>query len=278
MDTAISEAAIVGAAGGAAMRGIRPIAEIMYVDFMTIASDQLIHNLSFNRYMFGGKTKIPAVVRSEGGVGRSMAAHHSESLEAMFLHIPGLYVVVPSTPYDAKGLLKAAVRDDNPVLFLEHKVMYSGVMGPVPDDDYVIPLGVADIKREGTDATIVAYCRMLYFALDAAAQLAKEGINVEVVDPRTLNPLDMDTIAKSVRKTGRLITVSEDFPRCGVGPEIVRQYMDYKFDDGHIGFDYLDAQPIMLAAKDCPVPMSAPLEEACVPTVEDIIEAVKAIV
>ncbi|MEN6357296.1 MAG: dehydrogenase E1 component subunit alpha/beta [Armatimonadota bacterium] len=277
MDTAISEAAIVGAAGGAAMRGIRPIAEIMYVDFMTIASDQLIHNLSFNRYMFGGKTKIPAVVRTEGGVGRSMAAHHSESLEAMFLHIPGLYIVYPSTPYDAKGLLKAAVRDDNPVLFLEHKVMYSGVMGPVPDDDYVIPLGVADIKREGTDATIVAYGRMLHFALDAAAQLAKEGINVEVVDPRTLNPLDMGTIAKSVRKTGRLITVSEDFPRCGVGPEIVRQYMDYKFEDGHSGFDYLDAQPVMLAAKDCPVPMSAPLEEACVPTVADIIEAVKAI-
>ena len=277
IDTAISEAAIVGAAGGAAMRGIRPIAEIMYVDFMTIASDQLIHNLSFNRYMFGGKTKIPAVVRTEGGVGRSMAAHHSESLESMFMHIPGLYIVVPSTPYDAKGLLKASIRDDNPVLFLEHKVMYSGLLGPVPDDDYVIPLGVADVKREGTDVTIFAYCRMLHFAMDAAERLAKEGISCEVVDPRTLNPLDMDTVAKSVRKTGKLITVSEDFPRCGVGPEVVRQFMDYKFSDGTIGFDYLDAQPIMLAAKDCPVPMSSPLEEACVPTVEDIVEAVKSI-
>jgi len=278
IDTAISEAAIVGAAGGAAMRGLRPVAEIMYIDFLTISSDQLIHNLSYNRYMFGGKTKVPAVVRTEGGVGRSIAGHHSESLEAMFLHIPGLYVVMPSTPYDAKGLLKAAIRDDNPVLFIEHKVMYSSVYGPVPDDDYIIPLGVADIKREGTDATIVAYCRMLHFALDAAEKLAAEGINVEVIDPRTLNPLDIGCIAKSVRKTGRLITVSEGFPRCGVGAEIVRQFMDYTFEDGRCGFDYLDSQPIMLSGKDCPIPMSEPLEDAVVPTVKDIVDAVKAIV
>lgn len=278
IDTAISEAAIVGAAGGAAMRGLRPVAEIMYIDFLTISSDQLIHNLSYNRYMFGGKTKVPAVIRTEGGVGRSIAAHHSESLEAMFLHIPGLYVVMPSTPYDAKGLLKASIRDDNPVLFIEHKVMYSSVYGPVPDEDYVIPLGVADIKREGTDATIVAYCRMLHFALDAAEKLAAEGINVEVIDPRTLNPLDIGCIAKSVRKTGRLITVSEGYPRCGVGAEIVRQFMDYKFEDGTSGFDYLDAQPIMLSGKDCPIPMSEPLEDAVVPRVSDIIEAVKSIV
>jgi len=278
IDTAISEAAIVGAAGGAAMRGIRPVAEIMYIDFLTISSDQLIHNLGYNRYMFGGKTKVPAVVRTEGGVGRSIAAHHSESLEAMFLHIPGIYIVMPSTPYDAKGLLKAAIRDDNPVLFIEHKVMYSGVMGPVPDDDYIIPLGVADIKRQGTDATIVAYCRMLHFAMAAAEELAKDGINVEVIDPRTLNPLDIDCIAKSVRKTGRLITVSEGYPRCGVGAEIVRQFMEYKFENGVMGFDYLDAQPVMLSGKDCPIPMSEPLEDACVPRVQDIIDAVKAIV
>ena len=278
IDTAISEAAIVGAAGGAAMRGLRPIAEIMYIDFLTISSDQLIHNLGYNRYMFGGKTKVPAVVRTEGGVGRSIAAHHSESLEAMFMNIPGIYIVMPSTPYDAKGLLKAAIRDDNPVLFIEHKVMYSSVYGPVPDDDYIIPLGVADIKREGTDATIVAYCRMLHFAMDAAEKLAAEGINVEVIDPRTLNPLDIDCLAKSVRKTGRLITVSEGFPRCGVAGEIVRQVMEYKFENGRTGFDYLDAQPVMLSGKDCPIPMSEPLEDACVPTVEDIIEAVKAIV
>ena len=278
IDTAISEAAIVGAAGGAAMRGLRPVAEIMYIDFLTISSDQLIHNLGYNRYMFGGKTKVPAVVRTEGGVGRSIAAHHSESLEAMFLHIPGLYVVMPSTPYDAKGLLKAAIRDDNPVLFIEHKVMYSGVMGPVPDDDYVIPLGVADIKRAGTDATIVAYSRMLHFALDAAEKLAADGISVEVIDPRTLNPLDIACIAKSVRKTGRLITVSEGYPRCGVGPEIARQLFGYKFEDGATGFDYLDAQPIFLSGKDCPIPMSEPLEDACVPTVADVVEAVKAVV
>lgn len=278
IDTAISEAAIVGAAGGAAMRGIRPVAEIMYIDFLTIASDQLIHNLAYNRYMFGGKTKVPAVVRTEGGVGRSIAAHHSESLEAMFVHIPGLYVVMPSTPYDAKGLLKAAIRDDNPILFIEHKVMYSSVYGPVPDEDYVVPLGVADIKRQGTDATVVAYSRMLHFALDAAEKLAQEGIEIEVIDPRTLNPLDTGCIANSVRKTGRLITVSEGYPRCGVGAEIVRQLFEYRFEDGSTGFDYLDAQPVMLSGKDCPIPMSEPLEDAVVPTVADVAQAVKAII
>jgi pyruvate/2-oxoglutarate/acetoin dehydrogenase E1 component len=277
MDTAISEATIVGAAGGAAMRGLKPIAEIMYIDFLTISSDQLIHNLSYNRYMFGGKTKVPAVVRTEGGVGRSIAAHHSESLEAMFMNIPGLYIVMPSTAYDAKGLLKASIRDENPVLFIEHKVMYSGVMGPVPDEDYIIPLGVADIKRPGKDVTIIAYCRMLHFAMAAAEKLAEEGIDVEVVDPRTLNPLDTKTMANSVRRTGKLITVSEGFPRCGVASELTRQIMEYKFEDGTSGFDYLDAQPIMLSGKDCPIPMSEPLEDACVPTVEDIIEAARAL-
>ncbi len=277
IDTAISEAAIVGAAGGAAMRGLRPVAEIMYIDFLTIGSDQLIHNLAYNRYMFGGKTKVPAVIRTEGGVGRCIAAHHSESLEAMFLHIPGLYVVMPSTPFDAKGLLKASIRNDNPVLFIEHKVLYSGVMGPVPDEDYVLPIGVADIKREGSDATVVAYSRMLHFAMEAAEQLAQEGIEVEVIDPRTLNPLDVETIANSVRKTGRLITVSEGYPRCGVGPEIARQVFEYRFEDGTLGFDYFDAQPIFLSGKDCPIPMSEPLEAAVVPTVEDIVAAVKSI-
>ena len=278
IDTAISEAAIVGAAGGAAMRGLRPVAEIMYIDFLTISSDQLIHNLGYNRYMFGGKTKVPAVVRTEGGVGRCIAAHHSESLEAMFMNIPGIYIVMPSTPYDAKGLLKASIRDDNPVLFIEHKVMYSGVMGPVPDDDYIIPLGVADIKRPGSDATVVAYCRMLHFAMDAAEKLASEGIDVEVIDPRTLNPLDVDTIANSVRRTGRLVVVSEGYPRCGVAGEISRAVMEHKFEDGTSGFDYLDAQPVLLSGKDCPVPMSEPLEAAVVPTVEDIVEGIKSVV
>jgi len=278
IDTAISEAAIAGAGAGAAMRGTRPIAEIMYIDFTTIASDQIVHNMAYNRYMFGGKTKVPMVLRTEGGVGRCIAAHHSESLEAWFVHIPGLYVVMPSTPYDAKGLLKASIRDDNPVMFIEHKVLYSGVMGPVPAEDYIIPIGVADIKREGTAATIVAYSRMLHFALDAALELEKDGIEVEVIDPRTLNPLDVETIATSVRKTGRIITVSEGYPRCGVGETIVRQVMEFKFSDGTIGFDYLDAPPIVLSGKDCPIPMSEPLEDAAVPTRDDIVWAVRSVV
>lgn len=209
IDTAISEAAIAGAAVGAALRGMRPVAEIMYVDFLTIAMDQLVHVGAYNRYMFGGKAKVPMVLRTEGGVGRCIAAHHSESLEAWVMHTPGLYVVMPSTPYDAKGLLKAAIRSDNPVVFIEHKATY-GQAGPVPDGDYIIPLGVADIKRAGTDATIVSYSRMAMWSLDAAKVLAqKDGIDAEVIDVRTLKPLDIKTIAESVRKTGRLITVSE---------------------------------------------------------------------
>ncbi|MCE5198567.1 MAG: dehydrogenase E1 component subunit alpha/beta [Armatimonadota bacterium] len=277
MDTAISEAAIAGAAAGAAMRGLRPIPEIMYVDFVTIASDQIVHNMAYNRYMFGGKTKVPCVLRTEGGVGRSIAAHHSESLESWFMHIPGLYLVMPSTPYDAKGLLKAAIRDDNPVIFIEHKVLYSGVMGPVPEEEYIIPLGVADVKKEGKDATIVAYSRMLHFAMDAALELEKEGISVEVIDPRTLAPLDVETIAQSVKKTGRLISVSEAFTRCGVAGEIVRQVSEYKFADGTLCFDYFDAPPAVVAAKDVPIPMSAPLEDAAVPSRDDIIKAVKSL-
>lgn len=277
IDTAISEAAIAGAAAGAAMRGLRPIPEIMYIDFITIASDQVVHNMAYNRYMFGGKTKVPCVLRTEGGVGRSIAAHHSESLEAWLVHIPGLYVVMPSTPYDAKGLLKAAIRDDNPVIFIEHKVLYSGVMGPVPSEDYIIPLGVADVKKQGRDATVVAYSRQLHFAMDAALELEKEEVSVEVIDPRTLAPLDVETIANSLRKTGKLITVSEGYTRCGVGSEIVRQVMEYRFSDGALGFDYLDAPPVVLAAKDVPMPMSEPLEDAAVPSRDDIVMAVRSV-
>jgi pyruvate/2-oxoglutarate/acetoin dehydrogenase E1 component/TPP-dependent pyruvate/acetoin dehydrogenase alpha subunit len=275
IDTAISEAAIAGAAVGAALRGMRPVAEIMYVDFVTIAMDQLVHVGAYNRYMFGGKAKVPMVLRTEGGVGRCIAAHHSESLEAWLMHVPGLYVVMPSTPYDAKGLLKAAIRSDNPVVFIEHKATY-GQTGPVPTDDYIIPLGVADIKRSGNDATIVSYCRMAMRALDAAKILAeKHGIDAEVIDVRTLKPLDMKTIAESVRKTGRLITVSEGFGWCGTGREIAGQFMEYDCGDGSRGFDYLDGRPINLAARDVPPPMSEPLEEASIPSVAQIVEAVK---
>jgi len=278
IDTAISEAAIAGAAVGAALRGMRPVAEIMYVDFVTIAMDQLVHVGAYNRYMFGGKAKVPMVLRTEGGVGRCIAAHHSESLEAWLMHAPGLYVVMPSTPYDAKGLLKAAVRSDNPVVFIEHKATY-GQLGAVPKEDYIIPLGVADIKKPGTDATIVSYSRMAMWSLEAAKILASEhGIDAEVIDVRTLKPLDIDTIAESVRKTGRLITVSEGFCTCGAGREISGRFMEYQFSDGSHGFDYLDAAPVNLAAADVPPPMSEPLENASIPSVERIAEAVKAMV
>jgi pyruvate/2-oxoglutarate/acetoin dehydrogenase E1 component len=278
IDTAISEAAIAGAAVGAALRGMRPVAEIMYVDFLTIAMDQLVHVGAYNRYMFGGKAKVPMVLRTEGGVGRCIAAHHSESLEAWVMHTPGLYVVMPSTPYDAKGLLKAAIRSDNPVVFIEHKATY-GQAGPVPEGDYIIPLGVADIKRAGRDATIVSYSRMAMYSLDAAKVLAqKDGIDAEVIDVRTLKPLDIKTIAESVRKTGRLITVSEGFGTCGAGREITGRYMEYEFEDGSHGFDYLDAAPVNLAAADVPPPMSEPLEMASIPSVESIAEAVRKLV
>ena len=278
IDTPISEAAIAGGAVGAALRGLRPIAEIMYIDFITIAMDQLVHVGAYNRYMFGGKAKVPMVLRTEGGVGRCIAAHHSESLEAWLMHVPGLYVVMPSTPYDAKGLLKAAIRSDNPVVFIEHKATY-GQYGAVPNGDYIIPLGVADIKREGKDVTIVSYSRMAMWSLQAAKILAAEhGIDAEVIDVRTLKPLDIETIAESVRKTGRLITVSEGFPICGAGREITGRFMEYQFADGTCGFDYLDAPPVNLAAADVPPPMSEPLELASIPSVEKIIESAKSVV
>ena len=278
IDTAISEAAIAGAAVGAALRGMRPVAEIMYVDFTTIAMDQLVHVGAYNRYMFGGKAKVPMVLRTEGGVGRCIAAHHSESLEAWLMHPPGLYVVMPSTPYDAKGLLKAAIRSDNPVVFIEHKATY-GQAGPVPPGDYIIPLGVADIKRPGQDVTIVSYSRMAMYSLQAAKILSEQhDIDAEVIDVRTLKPLDIKTIAESVRKTGRLITVSEGFCTCGAGREITGQFMEYELDDGSHGFDYLDAAPVNLAAVDAPPPMSEPLENASIPSVDQIVETAKKIV
>lgn len=194
------------------------------------------------------------------------------------MHAPGLYVVMPSTPYDAKGLLKAAIRSDNPVVFIEHKATY-GQLGAVPEGDYIIPLGVADIKRSGSDVTIVSYSRMAMWSLQAAEILAeRHGINAEVIDLRTLKPMDIDTVAESVRKTGRLVTVSEGFPICGAGREISGAFMDYKFDDGSSGFDYLETAPVNLAAADVPPPMSEPLEAASIPSVDGIVEAVKTIV
>jgi pyruvate dehydrogenase E1 component alpha subunit len=269
-DTPISEAAIAGAAAGAAMTGTRPVAEIMYIDFSTIATDQIINIAAKNRYMFGGKSIVPVVYRTQGGAGRGIAEHHSQSLEAWYQHIPGIFVVMPSTPFDAKGLLKTCIRDDNPVMFIEQKLLY-GTEGEVPEGEYTVPLGVADVKREGTDITIVAYSRMVLLALEAAEDLAKEGISVEVVDPRTLKPLDAETIIGSVKKTGRAVVVHEGYRTCGVGAEIAAQIMEE-------AFDYLDAPVLRVAGEDVPIPMSPVLEEAAVPSKTKIVEAIKKLV
>ena len=266
-DTPISEATIGGAAVGAAMAGMRPIAEIMYVDFTPLAMDQIANQGAKNRFMFGGKTIVPMVIRTEGGAGRSIAAHHSQSLEALWTHFPGIYVVMPSTPFDAKGLLKAAIRDDNPVMFIEHKMLY-GIEGYVPDEDYVIPFGVADVKREGNDVTVVTYSRMVHRSLEAAEKLATEGISVEVIDLRTLKPLDMDTIAASVKKTGRVVGVTEAYK---TGSFISELAMCIQEDL----FDWLDAPVVRVAAADVPVPMSETLEDAAIPSVDAIIAGIQ---
>ena len=266
-DTPISEATIGGAAVGAAMAGMRPVAEIMYVDFTPLAMDQIANQGAKNRYMFGGKTTVPMVIRSEGGAGRSVAAHHSQSLEALWTHFPGIYVVMPSTPFDAKGLLKAAIRDDNPVMFIEHKMLY-GEKGYVPDEDYVIPYGVADVKREGSDVTLITYSRMVHRALEAAERLAPEGISVEVIDLRTLKPLDMDTISASVKKTGRVIGVTEAYKTGSFISELAMVIQEQLFD-------WLDAPIVRVAAADVPVPMSETLEDAAIPNVDKIIAGIR---
>ena len=266
-DTPISEALIGGAAVGAAMTGLRPVAEIMYVDFTPLAMDQIANQGAKNRYMFGGKTSVPMVIRSEGGAGRSIAAHHSQSLEALWMHFPGIYVVMPATPYDAKGLLKAAIRDDNPIMFIEHKMLY-GTEGPVPEEDYVIPLGVADVKREGSDVTIISYSRMVLRSLEAAEKLAEEGISVEVIDMRTLKPMDMETVVASVRKTGRVVGVTEAYKTGSFISELFTRILES-------AFDWLDAPPVRVAAADVPVPMAETLEDAAIPNVDAIIKGVR---
>ncbi len=270
IDTPISEATIGGAAVGAAMAGMRPIAEIMYVDFTPLAMDQIANQGAKNRYMFGGKTSVPMVIRTEGGAGRAIAAHHSQSLEALWTHFPGIYVVMPSTPYDAKGLLKAAIRDDNPIMFIEHKMLY-GQKGPVPEQDYVIPLGVADIKRPGKDITLVTYSRMVHRSLEAAETLAKEGIDVEVIDLRSLKPLDLETILASVKKTGRLVGVTEAYENTSFINEIMAQVNDH-------AFDYLDAPMVRVAALNVPVPRAEVLEDIAIPNTARIVAACRKVV
>jgi len=266
-DTPISEATIGGAAVGAAMCGLRPVAEIMYVDFTPLAMDQIANQGAKNRYMFGGKTTVPMVIRTEGGAGRCIAAHHSQSLEALWVHFPGIYIVMPSTPYDAKGLLKAAIRDDNPVMFIEHKMLY-GVEGHVPEEDYIIPFGVADVKREGSNVTVITYSRMVHRALEAAERLAGEGISAEVIDLRTLKPLDMETVAASVKKTGRVVGVTEACKTGSFVSELATRIQEELFD-------WLDAPVVRVCAADVPVPMSEPLEDAAIPSMDAIIAGIR---
>ncbi len=256
-DTAISEAAIAGAAVGASMTGMRPVAEIMYMDFMTIAMDQFVNQGAKNRYMFGGKTTVPMVLRTEMGAGRGIAAQHSQSLEAWFLHAPGTLIAAPATPYDAKGLLKSAIRDDNPVLFIEHKMLY-GTKGEVPDGDYVEPLGEAKTTRPGKDVTVVSYSRMANVALKAAEACAKDGIDAELIDLRCLRPMDMETVLTSVKKTGRLLLASEACSEGNVVTEIAMRVMEH-------AFDYLDAPIVRVCGANVPIPMSPALEDAVVP-------------
>jgi len=267
-DTPISEAAIMGAATGAALVGMRPVAEIMFMDFTTIAMDQLVNQAAKLRFMFGGKAKVPLVLRTPGGSGTGAAAHHSQSLEAWFVHVPGLKVVMPSTPCDAKGLLLASIRDDNPVVFVEHKLLYK-TRGPVPEEEYTIPLGVADVKRPGKDVTIVATSIMVPRVLEAADALAEEGIEVEVVDPRTLKPFDDETVTRSVVKTGKVLIVHEACKTGGMGAEIAARIVESE------AFDYLDAPVTRLAGLDIPVPYNRTLERHMVPQVESIVAAAK---
>jgi 2-oxoisovalerate dehydrogenase E1 component len=270
IDTPISEATIGGAAVGAAMAGMRPVAEIMYVDFTPLAMDQIANQGAKNRYMFGGKTSVPMVIRTEGGAGRAIAAHHSQSLESLWTHFPGIYVVMPSTPYDAKGLLKAAIRDDNPVMFIEHKMLYKE-KGPVPEEEYLIPLGVADVKRLGKDLTIVTYSRMVLRSLEAAQILAGEGIEAEVIDLRTLKPLDIDTVIASVKKTGRVVGVTESYENTSFINEVLVQINDK-------AFDWLDAPMERVAAANVPVPRAEVLEDLAIPNVSRILEACRKVV
>ncbi|ABV61856.2 MULTISPECIES: alpha-ketoacid dehydrogenase subunit beta [Bacillus] len=267
-NTPISEAAIAGGAVGAALTGMRPILELQFSDFITIAMDQLVNQAAKTRYMFGGKGKVPLVVRTPAGSGTGAAAQHSQSLEAWMAHIPGLKVVQPSTAYDAKGLLKAAMDDDNPVIFYEHKLLYKTI-GEVPEEQYSIPLGKADVKRSGKDVTIVATAIMVHKALEAAKELEAEGIDVEIIDPRTLVPLDEETIIESVKKTGKCIVVHEAVKRGGYGGEIASMIAESE------AFDYLDAPIKRLGGLAVPIPYNPTLEKAVIPQVPDIIEAAK---
>ena len=266
-NTPISEAAIAGASLGAALLGMRPVAEYMYIDFSLLALDQIANQIAKARYMFGGKAKAALVIRTQGGAGRSSGPHHAQSLEAWFCHIPGLKVVMPSTPYDVKGLIKSSIRDDDPIIFIEHKLLYNE-KGSVPDEEYLIPIGKADIKREGKDVTIVATSLMVTKTLNAAERLARDGIEAEVLDPMTLVPLDEESILQSVRKTGRLVIVHEACRRAGYGAEIAAIVAEKALYD-------LDAPIKRVAAFNTPIPFAPKLEDFVIPDEQAIINEVR---
>ncbi|WP_207671293.1 alpha-ketoacid dehydrogenase subunit beta [Paenibacillus cymbidii] len=266
-DTPISEAGFIGAGIGAAMTGLIPVIEIMWVDFTAVAMDQIMNQAAKLAYMSGGQTRVPLVIRTQGGAGRGNSAQHSQSLETVFAHIPGLKVVIPSTPYDAKGLLKAAIRDPGPVVFIENKMLYNK-KGQVPEEDYAIPLGKAEVSRQGRDVTLIGVSRMVDFCLEAAEQLEKEGLSAEVIDLRTLNPLDEQALVESLRKTMRAVVVHEATRSFGWGAEVCAVLQEK-------AFDYLDAPIKRVATKDVPLPYNRDLEKQTIPQVSDIVEAVR---
>ncbi len=265
-ETPISEAGFMGAAVGLAMTGKHPVVELMFMDFAWVASDQIFNQAAKMRYMSGGRVAVPLVIRTQQGGGRGNGAQHSQSLETVFTHIPGLKVVLPATPYDAKGLLKSALRDPNPVVFIEHKLLYN-TRGAVPDEDYAIPLGLAEVKRAGRDLTLVSLSRTVLHVLEAAEAAAGEGISVEVIDLRCTTPLDVQTVLESVRKTGRLIVAHEAHRKLGIGAEIAAVVQEE-------AFDYLDAPIVRVGALDVPIPSSLPLENAVLPGKDQILAAI----
>ena len=265
-DTPLTESVIVGAGVGAALTGMRPIVEIMYIDFMCMAMDSIVNQAAKVKYMFGGHARVPLTIRTAFGAGRGNAAQHSQSLETWLTVVPGLLVVMPSTPYDAKGLLKAAIRNDNPVIVIENKLLY-GDSGHVPEDDYLVPIGKAVVRKEGKDVTLIATSRMCSFASSAVEKLSSEGIDVEFIDPRTIKPLDMETISKSIAKTHRAVIVNEGPRTGGFSNEVSSKIMDMCFYD-------LDAPVLRVAAEDVPIPYNAILEAEVIPAEKDILEAV----
>ena len=268
VDTPITEAGFTGLGIGAAMAGLRPVIEIMTVNFALVAMDQIVSNASKIHCMFGGQATVPMVIRMPGGAGHQLSAQHSHSLEAMFTHVPGLKVVVPATPEDAKGLLKTAIRDDDPVIFLESEGLY-GKKGPVGGEDHLVPFGQAVVRRPGRDCTVIAHSRMVWVALAAAEDLAAQGIDVEVIDPRTFRPLDLDTLAASVRRTSRAVVVDEGWPECGIAAGVAAHLYE-------ACFDWLDAPVVRVNSADVPMPYARNLEQAAIPQAGDVVAAVHA--